>query len=172
MILQEDKQTITVLNEHPVEDPSLYLEEERKCLSQEGELYSRQLKIKVQKIFETPFRSNYVVLYLSENLIRFSNNISIHSELLDYDVYTNLGLRLDYNDIIIDIVWTARGEIGCVVCLEKVVLINDELKVIKSVPIEGYVIQGQFIGYTLILTTKVDVQYVDVSGQPLQLYCI
>ena len=52
------------------------------------------------------------------------------------------------------------------------VLINDELKVIKSVPIEGYVIQGQFLGYTLVLTTKVDVQYVDVSGQPLQLYCI
>ena len=26
------------------------------------------------------------------------------AELLDYDVYTNLGLRLDYNDIIIDIV--------------------------------------------------------------------
>ena len=48
-----------------MEDPSLYLEEERKYLKQEGELYSRQLKIRVQKVFETPFRSNYVVLYLS-----------------------------------------------------------------------------------------------------------
>ena len=28
------------------------------------------------------------------------------------------------------------------------------------------------MGYTLVITTKVDVQYVDVSGQPLQLYCI
>lgn len=39
-------------------------------------------------------------------------------------------------------------------------------------PIEGYVIQGQFVGYTLVVTTKVDVQYVDVSGHPLQLFCI
>lgn len=51
-------------------------------------------------------------------------------------------------------------------------LINDELKIIKSVPIEGYVIQGQFVGYTLIVTTKVDVQYIDVSGHPMQLFCI
>lgn len=42
----------------------------------------------------------------------------------------------------------------------------------RSVNIEGYVIQGQFIGYTLILTTKVDVQYVDLGAKPLQLYCI
>lgn len=32
--------------------------------------------------------------------------------------------------------------------------------------------QGQFIGYTLIVTTKVDVQYIDISGKALQLYCI
>lgn len=37
---------------------------------------------------------------------------------------------------------------------------------------EGYVIQAQFTGYTLIVTTKVDVQYVDVTGKPLQLYSI
>ena len=37
---------------------------------------------------------------------------------------------------------------------------------------EGYVVQGQFIGYTLIVTTKVDVQYIDISGKALQLYCI
>ncbi len=58
------------------------------------------------------------------------------------------------------------------VCLEKVVFINDELKILRTVAIEGYVVQGQFIGYTLILTTKVDVQYVDISGKALQLYCI
>ena len=57
-------------------------------------------------------------------------------------------------------------------CLERVVFINDDLKVVRSVPIEGYAIQGQFIGYTLVLTTKVDVQYVDIGGKPQQLYCI
>ena len=87
-------------------------------------------------------------------------------------MYTTVGLRLDYNDIVIDIVWTARGELGCVVCLERVVFINDDLKLVSSVPIEGYVIQAQFVGYTLVLTTKVDVQYVDIASRPLQLYCI
>jgi hypothetical protein len=59
-----------------------------------------------------------------------------------------------------------------VVCLEKVIFINDELKILKSVPLDGYIIQGQFVGYTLIVTTKVDVQYVDLGGKPMQLFCI
>lgn len=57
-------------------------------------------------------------------------------------------------------------------CLEKAILINDDLKVIRSVPIEGYAVQGQFVGYTLLVTTKVDVVCVDVSGEVLQLFCI
>ena len=48
-------------------------------MSKEGEIYNKQLKIKIQKIFETPFRNSYVVLYLSDNLVRFSNNIQIQS---------------------------------------------------------------------------------------------
>lgn len=75
------------------------------------------------------------MLYLSDNLLRFSNNIQVHSPLIDYDVYTGLGLRLDYSDILIDVVWSCRGEIGCVVCLEKVIFVSDELKVIRSVNI-------------------------------------
>ena len=113
LIVQEDRQTVNVLNEYPVEDTSLYLEEERPYLKREGYIYEKQLKIKVQKVFPTPFRNSYVVLYLSENLIRFSNNIGIHSDLLDYEVYLNCGLRMDYNDIVIDIV---REEIADPAC--------------------------------------------------------
>lgn len=51
MILQEDRQTITVLNETAVDDTLRYLEEERPYLKKEGELYLKQLKIKIQKIF-------------------------------------------------------------------------------------------------------------------------
>ena len=35
-----------------------------------------------------------------------------------------------------------------------------------------YIVQAQWIGYTLIVTTKVDVQYVDIFTKPVQLYCI
>ena len=35
-----------------------------------------------------------------------------------------------------------------------------------------YIVQAQWVGYTLIVTTKVDVQYVDILTKPIQLYCI
>jgi hypothetical protein len=70
-------------------------------LSKAGEIYTKQLKIKIQKIFDTPFRNGYVVLFLSDNLLRFSNNIHVNAELIDYDVFQGIGLRLDFNDIII-----------------------------------------------------------------------
>lgn len=48
-------------------------------------------------------------MYLSDNLLRFSNNIHVHSDLLDFDVCLTLGLRLDYTDIVMDVVWTSHG---------------------------------------------------------------
>lgn len=42
----------------------------------------------------------------------------------------------------------------------------------KSVNINGYVVQGQWIGFTLLVTTKVDVQYLDILSKPLQAFCI
>ncbi len=35
-----------------------------------------------------------------------------------------------------------------------------------------YILQAQWLGLTLIVTTKVDVQYLDVYTKPVQLYCI
>ncbi len=35
-----------------------------------------------------------------------------------------------------------------------------------------YIVQAQWVGLTLIVTTKVDVQYVNIYTQPVQLYCI
>ena len=42
----------------------------------------------------------------------------------------------------------------------------------KSVNISGYIVQGQWVGYTLIITTKVDVQYLDILSKPLQAFSI
>lgn len=117
LILQEDKQTITVLSESAAENTSGYDPEEIRYMKISGEIYTRQLKIKIQRIFETPFRNSYVLIYQSDNILRFSNNIHLNSELIDYEVYGNCQLRLDYHEIVIDILWTSRGEIGCVLCL-------------------------------------------------------
>lgn len=63
-------------------------------------------------------------MYQSENLLRFSVNIRLDSPLIEYDVFPGLSLRLDFSDIVVDVLWTSRGELGCVVCLEKVLFIN------------------------------------------------
>lgn len=68
-------------------------------------------------------------------------------------------------------VWTSTAEFAAVVCLDKVVFITQELKTIRTVQME-YIVQAQWIGLTLIVTTKVDVQYVDIYTKPVQLYCI
>lgn len=112
------------------------------------------------------------MLYQSDNLLRFSNNINFDAELINYDVFTELSLRLDYTDIILDVIWTAGGEMGAVVCLDKVVFINADLKLMKSVIVSGYVVQGQWMGYTLLITTKKDVQYLDILSKPQQIYCL
>lgn len=41
-----------------------------------GELLLLDLKIKIQKVYRTPFRSGYAVLYRSDNLLRYSRNRS------------------------------------------------------------------------------------------------
>lgn len=64
------------------------------------------------------------MVYQSDNLLRFSGNVDYNTELINYDVYTALTLRLDYNDIILDVIWTSGGEMGAVICLDKVVFIN------------------------------------------------
>jgi hypothetical protein len=91
---------------------------------------------------------------------------------MNYDVYTGLSLRMDYNDIILDVVWTFGGEMGAVICLDKIVFINADLKIMKRVLINGYIVQGQWIGYTLLITTKKDVQFCDIFSKPQQAYCL
>lgn len=91
---------------------------------------------------------------------------------MNYDVFTGLSLRLDYTDIILDVIWTFGGEMGAVICLDKVVFINGNLKIMKTVIVSGYVVQGQWIGYTLLVTTKKDVQYFDILSKPQQAYCL
>lgn len=68
-------------------------------------------------------------------------------------------LRIDYSNIIIDVVWcnSSTEIIGAIVCLDRVMLINASLKVIRSVEIAGYVVQAQWQGYSLLVTTKMSV---------------
>lgn len=114
------------------------------------------------------------MLYRSENLLRFSKNRLDENQLLDYEVLHQPQLRIDYADIIIDVVWCAAAPEGlaAVVCLDKVLLVNGMLKVLHTVPVEGYVTQGQWQGYTLFISTKVDVQYITLIDSPVPLFSL
>jgi hypothetical protein len=59
-----------------------------------------------------------------------------------------------------------------VVCLDKVLIINGTLKVLKTVNVNGYVTQGQWQGYTLFLTTKVGFDYVTIDGRRTELFTL
>lgn len=112
MIVQEDRQTITILSQHPPhpKDPTFSTPEQQKNFELgPGEIYTKKTQIKIQKVYPTPFRNHYVVLYQSDNLLRFSNNINYDTQLINYDVFTGVSLRMDYNDIILDVVWTYGG---------------------------------------------------------------
>ena len=74
-------------------------------------------------------------MYLTENLLRFSKNIDCQYSILDYEVYPELSLRLEYYDIIIDVIWTKQAEFAAIVCLDKIVFITPDLKIIKTVNI-------------------------------------
>jgi hypothetical protein len=96
------------------------------------------------------------------------------NQLLDYEVLNQPQLRIDYADIIIDVVWcNATAEIlGAIVCLDKVIFINGQLKVLQTISIDGYATQGQWQGYTLFVTTRVGFCYVTLDGRTTELFSL
>jgi hypothetical protein len=58
------------------------------------------------------------------------------------------------------------------VCLDKVIFVNGMLKVLQTVHVTGYVTQGQWQGYTLFITTKIDLQYVTLDGRATRLFSL
>lgn len=66
-------------------------------------------------------------------MLRFSKNIDCQNDILNYEVFSELSLRLEYYDIILDVIWTKGAEFAAVVCLDKIVFISPELKIIRVV---------------------------------------
>ena len=44
--------------------------------------------------------------------------------MLDYEVFSDLSLRLEYYDIILDVLWTKCADFAAVICLDKIVFIS------------------------------------------------
>ena len=173
-LLSEDRLGYSLIINHELPyDPEL-----TEILSN-NDLPKGNLNIKIQKVFATNLRQGFVIIYqiFNENLLRFSNNKLNSNNLLDFGILTTqYSFRIDYDDTILDIIWTPAGSrflnkqhLGAVICSNKVYFIDQDLKIIESIKIcnsfQGInpVIQGCFIGPVLVLCNKTSVVYTSLN---------
>ena len=67
---------------------------------------------------------------------------------------------------------SAEDPIGAIICLDKVIFVRSTLKEIRTVQIDGYIVQSFWQGYTLFVVTKVNVFFVSPNGLAVQLYSL
>jgi len=173
-LLSEDRLSYSLIINHEMPcDPEL-----AEIFSQ-NELPKGNLNIKIQKVFATNLRQGFVIIYqiFNENLLRFSNNKLEMNDLMDFGIMTTqFSFRIDYDDTILDIVWTPAGSryfnkmnLGAVICSNKVFFIDQDLKIIESIKISNSfqginpIIQASFVGPALVLSNKTNVVYTSLN---------
>jgi hypothetical protein len=170
-ILSEDRSNFSlIINEESD------LDSETKLMFGERGAIKGQYHLKMKKVFRTPLRNGYTVLYLSENenLFRFSNNRLSEKDILDFGILNQqeYTLKLEYDETILDVIWMEKSkfleqvQIGAIICPNKVFFINQNLDLLESVTINNInlginpVISGFFLGFGVVLVNKTNAYYV------------
>lgn len=102
-ILGEDKMTYMLF----IDDPSKLDEETKQNINIDARIKDN-LNIKIKKVYWTPFRNGYVLLYqtLYDNLLRFSMNRLPSNEILDFRVLTtDYSFKAQYDEDVFDVIW-------------------------------------------------------------------
>lgn len=173
-LLSEDRLSYSLIVNH-----EMPFDKEFEEIFSENELPKGQLNIKIQKVFSTNLRKNFVIIYqiFNENLLRFSNNKLDSNNILDFGILnTQFSFRIDYDDTILDIIWQPinsrylNGQhIGAVICSNKVFFIDQNLKILETIKIGGSfqatnpIIQALFIGPALLLCNKTNIVYTTLN---------
>jgi hypothetical protein len=108
----------------------------------------KDLSVKVQRVFWTPFQKGFVILYqnLNENVFHYSKNIDPKlNHILDYAIYQDgPSFRAAIDEIIVDVIWywgetLPSGQqqqmhkvFGAIVTTRRIDFIDYELKKISS----------------------------------------
>ena len=175
-ILGEDRMSYMLF----VDEPSKLDEETRKNVSADSGVRD-SLNVKVKKVFWTPIRNGYVVLYLTayDNLLRFSMNRLPTNNLLDFRALTtDYVFKAQYDDDIFDVTWQAKSGfvqneqyLGAVMSWNKITIINENLQSAVSIKIPYYNIKTNMLinafwyGYTLFYYTKNHLFYSTADGR-------
>lgn len=171
-LLSEDRLNYSIIfNEESNLDNEL-----KHILSENGPMpIEGTLNIKIEKVFKTPLRKGFVILYqiYGENTIRFSNNKLLENDILDYNVLNNTySFRLEYDETILDIVWQNESIYmpdqlyGAAICPNIIYFIDSNLTIIKNIKIGNIsmginpILHSFFVGFTLLVANKTNIMYV------------
>jgi len=102
-ILGEDRTTFMVF----IDDPSKLDKETTEHINVEARIRDN-LNIKIKKVYWTPFRHGYVLIYQTayDNLLRFSMNRIQANDILDFRVLTtDYVYKTQYDEDVFDVIW-------------------------------------------------------------------
>ena len=105
VVLVEDHQTLQLAIEKEK------LDKELADMMPENYAVKFDLGMKIKKIYWTPMRKGFTVLYhsIGDNTLRFSSNILPDASLMDFAIYKqNPSLKLEADEFLLDIKWQVR----------------------------------------------------------------
>ncbi|EGR31645.1 hypothetical protein IMG5_105290 [Ichthyophthirius multifiliis] len=159
-----------------------YLDEQLKIHfldKQNTHFFKDQLNVKIQKIYNTPLRDGFCIIYQNygENILRFSKNRLPENHLCNMQILNdqNYTFKGDLDDNIIDIQWQNlnqddKKQIGAIICLNKIYFINQNLEKIKILKLcqiqnsNNLINQGKWFGNALFFVNKTHINYACIDG--------
>ncbi|CAK87046.1 unnamed protein product (macronuclear) [Paramecium tetraurelia] len=134
----------------------------------------QSLNLKVQRMFWTPLRSGFVVIYqpMNENILKFSRNRNSDNNLLDLLMQSGseMSFKFGSDEQVTDLVWQKDQNIGAVVTIHNVYIVDDSLNTLKLISLQPQVnkknriLLTYWMAQTLILQTKFHILYVLLNG--------
>ena len=151
------------------------------------------LNVKMQRVFWTPLRDGFVIIYqaFNENLLRFSKNLLPENDILDFGILNNeISFKSDYDETILDVKWQvyinflikicyffsyflkiiSDNYVGAIICKNKIYFVREDFKKINTIFRNvllskiNSIVEANWIGQTLFFTTKTQLYYCTIDG--------
>ncbi|KAM3145005.1 hypothetical protein pb186bvf_003010 [Paramecium bursaria] len=177
-LLYEDRQSYSLLFEEQLPQDQAILE----LLTQQDQdklaaSRKQSLNVKVDRMFWTPIRSGFVVLYqsMNEKVLRFSRNRIQDNLITDLMMQSGSDMifRLGIDEQITDVVWQKNDKfcVGAIVCTINVYVVNENLAIQKVISLLPQINRNNralytfWFAHTLIIQTKFHILYILLNGK-------
>ena len=117
---------------------SLFIQEDIKKLQSQ---IKQPLNIKAERIYLTPLRHGFVVLYQSsnENVLRFSRNRLDENSISDFLMLNTIQFKMNYDDSISDVVWQKSVNVGAIIGICKIYIVDSNLKTLRTISLMPHI---------------------------------